>query len=192
MLVGLGVRVLTAAGDDLTDSDDEFRVAMRQIMGVFSQLEKTRLVKKLKGRSRPEASQRQGRRPEIAPRGAAGGRGRGQAAASGQPENGRAAQPAQDRRRARNAWPPQRQWPALQRQVDPQHAGRSRAQAPTDSNQLTERSSLLVTVGAQRRLNLSRWPRLLSDQRGRSRKPHWPVCASRSHAPQCRVAEPRC
>ena len=49
LLVGLGVRVLTANGDDLTDSDDEFRVAMRQIMGVFSQLEKTRLVKKLKG-----------------------------------------------------------------------------------------------------------------------------------------------
>jgi DNA invertase Pin-like site-specific DNA recombinase len=48
LLVGLGVRVMTAAGDDLTDSDDEFRVAMRQIMGVFSQLEKTRLVKKLK------------------------------------------------------------------------------------------------------------------------------------------------
>jgi Resolvase, N terminal domain len=48
LLVGLGVRVLTAAGDDQTDSDDEFRVAMRQIMGVFSQLEKTRLVKKLK------------------------------------------------------------------------------------------------------------------------------------------------
>jgi DNA invertase Pin-like site-specific DNA recombinase len=48
LLVGLGVRVLTAQGDDLTDSDDEFRVAMRQIMGVFSQLERTRLVKKLK------------------------------------------------------------------------------------------------------------------------------------------------
>jgi DNA invertase Pin-like site-specific DNA recombinase len=48
LLVGLGVRVMTANGDDLTDSDDEFRVAMRQIMGVFSQLEKTRLVKKLK------------------------------------------------------------------------------------------------------------------------------------------------
>ena len=48
LLVNLGVRVLTANGDDLTDSDDEFRVAMRQIMGVFSQLEKTRLVKKLK------------------------------------------------------------------------------------------------------------------------------------------------
>ena len=35
-------------GDDLTESDDEMRVAMRQIVGVFSQLEKTRLVKKLK------------------------------------------------------------------------------------------------------------------------------------------------
>jgi DNA invertase Pin-like site-specific DNA recombinase len=42
------VRVLTSRGDDLTDSDDEMRVAMRQIAGVFSQLEKTRLVKKLK------------------------------------------------------------------------------------------------------------------------------------------------
>jgi DNA invertase Pin-like site-specific DNA recombinase len=48
LLVSLGVRVLTANGDDLTDSDDEFRVAMRQIIGVFSQLERTRLVKKLK------------------------------------------------------------------------------------------------------------------------------------------------
>ena len=48
-LAGLGVRVLTSRGDDLTDSDDEMRVAMRQIAGVFSQLEKTRLVKKLRG-----------------------------------------------------------------------------------------------------------------------------------------------
>jgi DNA invertase Pin-like site-specific DNA recombinase len=48
MLVGLGVRVLTSRGDDLTDRDDEMRVAMRQIVGVFSQLEKTRLVKKLR------------------------------------------------------------------------------------------------------------------------------------------------
>jgi DNA invertase Pin-like site-specific DNA recombinase len=47
-LAELGVRVLTSRGDDLTDSDDEMRVAMRQIAGVFSQLEKTRLVKKLK------------------------------------------------------------------------------------------------------------------------------------------------
>jgi DNA invertase Pin-like site-specific DNA recombinase len=48
-LAGIGVRVLTSRGDDLTDSDDEMRVAMRQIAGVFSQLEKTRLVKKLAG-----------------------------------------------------------------------------------------------------------------------------------------------
>jgi DNA invertase Pin-like site-specific DNA recombinase len=45
-LAGIGVQVLTSRGDDLTDSDDEMRVAMRQIAGVFS-LEKTRLVKKL-------------------------------------------------------------------------------------------------------------------------------------------------
>ena len=39
--------------EDLTDSDDEFRVARRQMLGVFSQLEKTRLVKKLRsGRER--------------------------------------------------------------------------------------------------------------------------------------------
>jgi hypothetical protein len=46
-LAGIGARVLTSRGDDLTDSDDEMRVAMRQIAGVFSQLKKTRLVKKL-------------------------------------------------------------------------------------------------------------------------------------------------
>ena len=40
--------VITSRGDDLTESDDEMRVAMRQIVGVFSQLEKTRLVKKLR------------------------------------------------------------------------------------------------------------------------------------------------
>jgi DNA invertase Pin-like site-specific DNA recombinase len=48
-LIGLGVRVLAANGDDLTDTDDEFRIAMRQMLGVFAQLEKTRLVKKLRG-----------------------------------------------------------------------------------------------------------------------------------------------
>ena len=35
LLAGLGVRVLTSRGDDLTDFDDEMRVAMRQIAGVF-------------------------------------------------------------------------------------------------------------------------------------------------------------
>ena len=66
LLVGLGVRVLTSRGDDLTDSDDEMRVAMRQIVGVFSQLEKTRLVKKLRkarDRKRDAHGRCEGRKP---------------------------------------------------------------------------------------------------------------------------------
>jgi DNA invertase Pin-like site-specific DNA recombinase len=47
-LIGRGVRVLTASGDDLTNTDDPFKVAMRQIAGAFAQLEKARLVGKLK------------------------------------------------------------------------------------------------------------------------------------------------
>jgi DNA invertase Pin-like site-specific DNA recombinase len=65
-LVGMGVRVLTARGDDLTDSDDEMRVAMRQIAGEFSQLEKARLVKKLRGardRKRRQTGKCEGRKP---------------------------------------------------------------------------------------------------------------------------------
>jgi DNA invertase Pin-like site-specific DNA recombinase len=62
-LAGIGVQVLTSRGDDLTDSDDEMRVAMRQIAGVFSQLEKTRLVKKLAtARARGRAA---GRTPHV-------------------------------------------------------------------------------------------------------------------------------
>ena len=48
-LVKRDVRVLTASGDDLTDTEDEMRVALRQIMGAFAELEKKRLVKKLRG-----------------------------------------------------------------------------------------------------------------------------------------------
>ena len=48
-LVARGVRVLTASGDDLTNTDDPFKVAMRQIAGTFAQLEKARLVAKLRG-----------------------------------------------------------------------------------------------------------------------------------------------
>lgn len=48
-LIGRGVRVITASGDDLTETDDPFKVAMRQIAGAFAQLEKARLVGKLKG-----------------------------------------------------------------------------------------------------------------------------------------------
>jgi DNA invertase Pin-like site-specific DNA recombinase len=42
------MRVLTANGDDLTVTDDHMKVAMRQIAGTFAQLEKARLVAKLK------------------------------------------------------------------------------------------------------------------------------------------------
>lgn len=47
-LVERGVRVLTASGDDLTETSDPFKVAMRQIAGAFAQLEKARLVSKLR------------------------------------------------------------------------------------------------------------------------------------------------
>ncbi len=47
-LIGRGVTVLTATGEDLTNTDDPMKVAMRQIAGAFAQLEKARLVSKLK------------------------------------------------------------------------------------------------------------------------------------------------
>jgi DNA invertase Pin-like site-specific DNA recombinase len=48
VLIKLGMKVITANGDDLTETDDHMKVAMRQIAGAFSQLEKARLVAKLK------------------------------------------------------------------------------------------------------------------------------------------------
>ena len=48
-LISLGVRVLTATGEDLTDTSDPMKIAMRQIAGAFAQLEKARLVAKLRG-----------------------------------------------------------------------------------------------------------------------------------------------
>jgi DNA invertase Pin-like site-specific DNA recombinase len=48
VLIKLGMRVLTATGDDLTTTDDPMKVCMRQMAGAFSQLEKARLVAKLK------------------------------------------------------------------------------------------------------------------------------------------------
>jgi DNA invertase Pin-like site-specific DNA recombinase len=47
-LIKRGVRVLTANGDDLTDSGDPSRKMMRQIAGSFAEYEKARLVAKLK------------------------------------------------------------------------------------------------------------------------------------------------
>jgi DNA invertase Pin-like site-specific DNA recombinase len=57
-LIERGVRELTSSGDDLTETNDPFKIAMRQIAGVFAQLEKARLVAKLKGRPRSEARHR--------------------------------------------------------------------------------------------------------------------------------------
>ena len=63
LLIARGVALLTATGEDLTNTDDEMRVAFRQMAMTFAQLEKTRLVKKLRG-SRDRASQKAGRRVE--------------------------------------------------------------------------------------------------------------------------------
>ncbi len=64
-LVGRNVRVMTASGDDLTDTKDPFKVAMRQIAGAFAQLEKARLVAKLRHareRKRAELGKCEGRK----------------------------------------------------------------------------------------------------------------------------------
>ena len=61
-----GVRVLTAAGDDLTDTSDPMKVAMRQIAGAFAQLEKARLTAKLqhgRDKRRREQGYCEGARP---------------------------------------------------------------------------------------------------------------------------------
>jgi DNA invertase Pin-like site-specific DNA recombinase len=59
----LGVRVVTVSGEDLTETDDPGRIAMRQMAGVFAEFEKNRLVHKLRG-ARDRASKAAGRRVE--------------------------------------------------------------------------------------------------------------------------------
>jgi DNA invertase Pin-like site-specific DNA recombinase len=64
-LIKGGVRVLTANGDDLTDSSDPSRKMMRQIAGSFAEYEKARLVAKLKAardRKRAAAGKCEGRK----------------------------------------------------------------------------------------------------------------------------------
>jgi DNA invertase Pin-like site-specific DNA recombinase len=51
-LIERGIRELTSPGDDLTETNDLFKIAMRQIAGVFAQREKARLVAKLKAARR--------------------------------------------------------------------------------------------------------------------------------------------
>jgi DNA invertase Pin-like site-specific DNA recombinase len=71
-LVSRSVRVLTANGDDLTNTDDPFKIAMRQIAGAFAQLEKARLVGKLRAareRKRATGAKVEGRKnyAELSP-----------------------------------------------------------------------------------------------------------------------------
>jgi DNA invertase Pin-like site-specific DNA recombinase len=74
-LIKLGVRVITASGDELTDTSDPMKKAMRQIAGAFAELEKARLVAKLRGareRKRAKTGKCEGRKslaersPELA------------------------------------------------------------------------------------------------------------------------------
>jgi DNA invertase Pin-like site-specific DNA recombinase len=65
LLINRGVRVVTANGDDLTDTSDPSRVMMRQIAGSFAQYEKARLVAKLRTareRKRKTAGKCEGRK----------------------------------------------------------------------------------------------------------------------------------
>ena len=66
-LISRKVSCWAAAGDiELTNTDDEFKVAMRQVAATFAQLEKTRLVKKLKAardRKRAAGERVEGRKP---------------------------------------------------------------------------------------------------------------------------------
>lgn len=58
-----GVKVVTASGEDLTQTDDPAKIMMRQIAGAFAQYEKARLAAKLKG-ARDRKSAEHGRRVE--------------------------------------------------------------------------------------------------------------------------------
>lgn len=63
VMTARGVKVITANGDDLTETTDPSRIMMRQIAGAFSQYEKARLVGKLKA-ARDRKSAALGRRIE--------------------------------------------------------------------------------------------------------------------------------
>lgn len=67
MLAERGVKLLTSTGEDLTDTDDDFKIAMRQVAAVFSRLEKATLVKKLAAaRDAKRAAQtKRGERPKV-------------------------------------------------------------------------------------------------------------------------------
>ena len=57
-----GIKLITSSGDDLTETDDEGRVMMRQIAGAFAEYEKRRLVRKLR-EARERTGKLGGRKP---------------------------------------------------------------------------------------------------------------------------------
>ena len=57
MLSSRGVRLMTASGDDLTDTTDPMRKMLRQIIGAVMEAEKARLVAKLRGARERKAAQ---------------------------------------------------------------------------------------------------------------------------------------
>lgn len=63
LMASRGVKVVTANGDDLTETTDPSRIMMRQIAGAFAQYEKARLVGKLKA-ARDRKSEAVGKRIE--------------------------------------------------------------------------------------------------------------------------------
>src|SRR5262245_271180 len=69
LLAKRNVRLLTASGDDLTDSDDLGRKMMRQVAGAFAEYEEGRLVAKLRSnrqRKRLETGKKVGGRKSLA------------------------------------------------------------------------------------------------------------------------------
>jgi DNA invertase Pin-like site-specific DNA recombinase len=63
VMAQLGVKIITASGEDLTETDDPAKVMMRQVAASFSQYEKARMVAKLKG-ARDRAAEQAGKRVE--------------------------------------------------------------------------------------------------------------------------------
>jgi DNA invertase Pin-like site-specific DNA recombinase len=57
-----GIKLIASSGDDLTETDDEGRVMMRQIAGAFAEYEKRRLVRKLR-EARERTGKLGGRKP---------------------------------------------------------------------------------------------------------------------------------
>ena len=62
LMIQRGVTVICSNGDVMTETDDPMRKAMRQIAGAFSELEKNRLVAKLKS-GRDRSGNHGGRKP---------------------------------------------------------------------------------------------------------------------------------